>query len=124
MAWPNEERDTSIRNRAGHVSRIGKSGVNDHLFRVNVIGIPETPHGEQFFPIMSMFAYDHDPRWLSFIQKTPCGSLFIQIFCTIPSFTTLKPLAFRGRGLFKEFGFTTKEKKVKKKKHLRFFHDD
>lgn len=74
MAWPDEKRDTSIRNRAGHVSPIGKSGGNDHLFHVDVIGIPKTPHGEQFSLIMSMFAFDHDPRWPSFIQKTPCGS--------------------------------------------------
>jgi hypothetical protein len=44
------------------------------LFHVDVIGIQKTPHGEQFSVIMSMFAFDHDPRWPSFIQKTPCGS--------------------------------------------------
>jgi hypothetical protein len=53
----------------GHVTRIAKSGSNDHLFRVDVNGEPETKQGEQFSSIRSRFAYE--PKWPSFVQIIP-----------------------------------------------------
>jgi hypothetical protein len=104
MEAPDDERETNIRYRAGHVTRIAKSGSSDHLLCVDVNGDPETRHGEQFSSSRSRFAYE--PNWPSFAHIIPCGSLLMQTFLTTPSLITWNPLFGLGNGFFNAFGFT------------------
>jgi hypothetical protein len=104
MEAPDDERETNIRKRAGHVTRIATSGSSDHLLCVDVNGDPETRQREQFSSSRSRLAYD--PKWPSFVHITPCGSLLMQTFLTTPSWITWNPLFGLGSGFFNAFGFT------------------